>query len=93
MIWSPLFDGVVGLLIKAVNGLIAALAAALSAFFAALPDMPELPEPPGAIETASSWVAWFFPVGALVDVLAFVLSMWLLWQAVALALRWAKAIQ
>jgi len=54
--------------------------------------MPDLPDEPESVETASEWVSWFFPVGTVIDVLAFVLTMFLLWQAVALALRWAKGI-
>lgn len=86
-----LFDGIVALLLEAVNGLIAALGGLLQALFDALPALPALPDPPDALLTAESWVAWAFPVGTLLDVLAFVLAMWLLWQAVAIVLRWAKA--
>jgi len=91
-----MLDGLVDLLVDAVvacvNAFVAALAAVLQALFDVLPDMPDLPEPPEAFTDAAGWVAWFFPVGTLLDVLAFVLTMWLLWQAVALALRWAKGI-
>jgi len=88
---SWLLDHVVELLIRGLNGLIAALAAVLSALFDVLPDMPDLPEPPESLVTAESWVAWFFPVGTVLDILAFVLAMFLLWQVVAIVLRWAKA--
>lgn len=91
--WSllDLFQGIVALLVEAVNGLIAALGSILQALVTALPEMPALPAPPAALVTAESWVAWAFPVGTLLDCLAFTLAMWLLWQAVAIALRWAKA--
>jgi hypothetical protein len=91
--FTPLLSLVGKLVILAVNALIAAFAVVLGALFSILPDMPALPSLPDAMVTAESWVAWFFPVGTLFDILAFVLSMWLLWQAVALALRWAKALQ
>ena len=88
---TALLSGIVGLVIKAVNALIAAVAAVLAALLELLPEMPAVPEPPAALITAESWVAWAFPVGTLVDVLVFTLAMWLLWQAVAIGLRWAKA--
>jgi len=87
-----LFDGIEELAVLAVHGLIAAFAAVLSVLFAALPDMPALPELPSTLTMALEWVAWVFPVDTLVDVLGFVLAMWLLWQAVAIALRWARAL-
>lgn len=89
---GDLLSGIADLVVDALNALIAAFAVVLEALFAILPDMPELPEPPDALITAESWVAWFFPVGTLIDVLVFTLSMYLLWQAVALALRWAKML-
>jgi len=96
LVFGGFLDGLLDILVDAVvlviNAFIAAIGAVLGALFAVLPDLPELPEPPDAIETAASWVAWFFPVGTVIDVLAFVLTMYLLWQAVALALRWAKAL-
>lgn len=86
------FDAIVGAVIKVINIVIAALASVLQTLFDLLPDMPALPDPPTAVTTAESWVAWFFPVGTVVDILVFTLTMFLLWQAVALALRWAKAL-
>ena len=86
-----LLDAIETLAIRALNALIAGLGAVLQALVSLLPDMPELPEPPDALIMAESWVAWVFPVGALLTILAFVLAMYLLWQAVAIALRWAKA--
>jgi len=80
------------LVIGAINALIEALAAVLAALFAILPDMPDLPDPPEAVVTAESWVAWFLPVHQIVLSLTFVVSMWLLWQGVSIALKWAKAI-
>ncbi len=87
-----LFDGIVTLVVKAVNGLIVALGALIGGLFSALPNLPALPSLPASMVTAEAWVAWVFPVATLLDVLAFVLSMWLLWQVVAIALRWAKAL-
>lgn len=87
-----LLSGLEEIVVKALNALILALGTVLQAAFSALPDLPALPGLPDAFVTAEGWVAWFFPVGTVIDALAFVLSMYLLWQAVAIALRWAKAL-
>lgn len=87
-----ILEGIEALAVKAFNALLAAIGAALSAAISVLPDMPALPDPPTALVTAESWVAWAFPVGTMLDVLAFVLVIFLLWQLVAIALRWARAL-
>jgi hypothetical protein len=87
-----IFDAIKQLAVDAINGIIAAIAVVLSALFAVLPDMPALPAVPDAVTTSLEWVSWVFPVGTLVDILVFTLTMYLLWQAVAIALRWAKAL-
>lgn len=90
--FAAIWDGFVGAVVDALNAVIAALAAVINGLFALLPDLPDLPEPPEAYTMAYGWVAWVFPVGTLIEILLFVLSMWLIWQVVALALRWAKAL-
>jgi hypothetical protein len=37
-------------------------------------------------------VNWVFPVAQVALFFTFILSAWLLWQAVAIAMRWAKAL-
>ena len=79
--------------VTVLNLVFVALGALVAAVVAAIPvDMPDLPTPPSEITTTAHWVAWFFPVHQLVLVLAFVITAWLAWQLVAIALRWAKAI-
>ena len=53
---------------------------------------PALPDPPQALVTAEGWVAWVFPVGTVLQILGFTLAVFLLWQLVAIGLRWAKAL-
>jgi hypothetical protein len=55
--------------------------------------MPDTPSVPPAITTAAAWVNWFFPVNQVALFFSFILAAWLLWQAVAIAMRWAKAIR
>lgn len=89
---SDLLGAVAELVIRALNALIAALAAAVSALLSILPNMPGLPDPPAALVTAEGWVAWAFPVGTVLQILTFTLAVFLLWQVVAIVLRWAKAL-
>jgi hypothetical protein len=91
-IWDALIGAMADVVTSAINALVAALAFVIAGLFALLPNMPDLPELPEPFVTAESWVAWFFPVSTLLNILAFWLAMWLLWQVIALALRWAKAL-
>jgi len=80
-------------LILALNLILAALGALLEVLVALLPDMPSgsIPSVPDTITTAAAWVNWVVPVGTVASFFTFILAAWLLWQAVAIALRWAKA--
>jgi hypothetical protein len=77
----------------AVNAIVLALGAIVGVLIAAIPvDMPDPPAMPDAMTTALSWVAWVFPIGTLLAIIAFFLSVWLMWQGVAVLLRWVKAL-
>jgi len=78
-------------LVRALNLILVALGALLEAVAALMPDMPALPSTPAEVTAVMGWVNWFFPVGTTVAVLTFLLTAWLLWQGVAIGLRWAKA--
>ena len=86
------FEGAEEVALLIVNGLVAGFAAVVAGFVSILPDMPAIPSLPSPFTTAASWVAWFFPVGVLLDILAAVLAFWLVWQLCVIALRWAKAV-
>lgn len=79
--------------ISAVNAVIKALGSAITGLLSILPNMPDLPDLPQPFLTAEAWVAWFFPVSTVVDVLSFCATVWLVWQLASIALRWAKAIK
>ena len=78
-------------LVRALNLILVALGALIEALVSILPNMPSLPETPAEVGEVMGWVNWFFPVGTTIAVLAFLLTAWLLWQGVAIGLRWAKA--
>jgi len=78
-------------IILGINLIIEAVASFVQALIDADPiSFPGIPDWPDAMTTAYGWVAWVFPVGVVIDILAFVLVAWLAWQLVALGLRWAK---
>jgi len=79
-------------MVALVNAVLGAFATAINAVMAILPSMPNLPSLPTPFVTAESWVAWFFPVGTVIDVLGTVLALWLVWNVIAIALRWGKGI-
>jgi hypothetical protein len=89
---EELVRGLGHLVVGAVNALILALATAIGGLLSILPNMPALPDPPEPFTMAAGWVAWFIPVGTILQALTAVMGFWLLWQAVAIALRWAKAL-
>lgn len=79
-------------LIATLNLLLAALGGLIALLVELMPDMPDLPAVPAPITTAASWMNWVFPVGTVAVFFTFMLSAWILWQAVAIAMRWAKAL-
>lgn len=84
-----IIDGIVA----GVNLLIAGLAAAVQLLLDNQIPFPDLPAIPAFITTATGYLAWFFPVSTLLDVLAFVLTAQLLWWVISIGLRWARAVE
>jgi hypothetical protein len=81
-------------LVLFLNLILAALAALVAGLLVLLPPMPDgLPEPPEQLPTAASWIAWFFPVSTVVEILLFVIAAQLVWWGVQLGLRWAKGVE
>lgn len=91
-LFGGIWDGVQAAVVAAINAVISAFATAIAAVLSVLPNMPDLPALPAPFVTAEGWVAWFFPIGTVVDILSWGALAWLAWQAVQIALRWAKAI-
>lgn len=76
--------------ITAFNSVIIALGALLVGLAAILPDFPTLPVLPEEVDAIFGWVNWVFPVNTVVDIFLWMATVWLVWQGVAIALRWAK---
>ena len=79
-------------LVSTLNLILRALGALIASLVALLPDMPATPSVPSPLVTAVGWINWIFPVSAVASFFTFILAAWLLWQAVAVAMRWAKAL-
>lgn len=79
-------------LITTLNLLLAAIGALLVTLIDLLPDMPDLPATPDPIVTAVGWMNWVFPISTVATFFTFIFGAWLLWQAVAIIMRWAKAM-
>lgn len=82
---------IVWAVVTAANVIIAGLGALLELLAVALPDMPDLPTVPSEVTDAMGWVAWILPVSTFVSILTFLVGFFILWWAISIGLRWAKA--
>jgi hypothetical protein len=78
-------------LIWTANMIVLALATLLAPLLDTMPDIPTAPTMPTEMTQVLGWIAWVFNIGALLDFLSFIVVAWVIWQFVALVLRWAKA--
>jgi hypothetical protein len=76
-------------LMMAVNFVIVGIADAIKLLIAALPAMPDFPQF-GAGQTG--WLAYFVPIGGMVELLTSAIAILVLFYAVSIALRWVKAL-
>lgn len=91
-IWYAIMDLpylVVALLVELVNAFIAAIAALAVLVLSLLPAFPDPPGTPGGIGGALLWVV---PLGPILSVFAILVSCWVAFLAVKIALRWVKAL-
>jgi hypothetical protein len=90
--FPDIFSGIGHLVIQALNEVIKALGVLASAALAILPAMPSFPSLPSQFTEVMGWINWFFPVGTVFDIAAFLVTAWLIWMVVRVALHWAKVI-
>jgi hypothetical protein len=83
---------IVWALVETLNYVVLGLAAIIAPLVALMPEMPDPPSLPSEFSSAAGWVAWVFPVSTAVDILTFFVGVWLAWQLLAIAMRWAKAL-
>jgi len=77
--------------VTVINDTINALAALVGVIVIALPDMPDLPSMPSWLVDGMGWVGYWFPISFLLTLLAVVITLRVVWMAVQIPLRWAKA--
>lgn len=80
-------------LVEVLNLAIRALGAILAAALALLPNFPDLPGAPAAVTQGAQAVNWIVPVGQLLTVLAIAVTLWAIWLAISIALRWVRAVE
>ena len=91
---SQLVCWIMTALVSTLNLILVALGALITTLVDLLPDMGDagIPTVPSQVTTATSWVNWFFPVNQVALFFTFIFGAWVAWQAVAIAMRWAKAV-
>lgn len=87
------FMSILALVVMAFNAIVAAIAAAIEELLDLLPEFPDPLGLPSPLDEVLGWINWVFPVGEVIEILAWAAVAWLAWQAVATALRWAKVIE
>lgn len=78
--------------VQVVNALVVAIGALVALLASLLPPMPDPPDDGALSATALGWVAYFLPVGGIVAGLFAMFTLYLLFLAVRIALKWVKAL-
>lgn len=92
-IWHAIMDLpylLVALLVEALNALIAALAALAELVLGLLPGFPDPPSGPDS--GIGALLLWVVPLGPILSVFTILVSCWVSFLAVKIALRWVKAL-
>lgn len=74
------------------NLVLSGIGTVIAAIVSILPAMPSLPAVPSWFNTGYNYVAYWFPVDWALGLGATMLSLWIAWLAIAIVLRWARAI-
>lgn len=80
---------VIGLLVELLNAIIVAIAALAELVLSLLPGFPEAPTAPGGVVGG---LLWFLPLGPILSFFALMVSCWLGFLAVKIALKWVRAL-
>ncbi len=79
----------VNLVIALINAIIVLVAAFAELILSLLPGFPEPPSAPGGVVGA---LLWFFPLGTVLSFFALMVTCWIGFLAVKMALRWVKLL-
>lgn len=87
---TALANIIVGSIVAFINLMILALSGWIDALVLLLPAMPDAPEgnPPAVL----AWVNWLYPLGAVVELVAVLLALWLAVIGVRACLRMLRVL-
>ena len=92
-IWNAIRDVpflVVGFFVDIINGAIISIGAFLNVVFAVLPGFPSAPSAPNS--GVLSWLLYFVPLGSILSFAALMLTCWVTFLGIKVALKWMRAI-
>jgi uncharacterized membrane protein YdjX (TVP38/TMEM64 family) len=91
-IWNAIKDVpylILAGLVEVLNAIIAAIAALATLVLSLLPGFPE---PPSAPSGVVGGLLWFLPLGTILAFFSLMVSCWLGFLAVKIALKWVRAL-
>jgi hypothetical protein len=92
-IWHGILDLpflIIGGLVEMINALIVAIAALAEFLLALLPSFPDPPSEPAS--GIVGWLLWMVPLGTMLALFTVLVSLWVGFLGVKMALKWVKAL-
>lgn len=80
---------VVTFFVLAINGAIVSVGALLGVLLDLLPEFPDPPAAPGGVIGA---LLWFVPLGAMLAFFALMVTCWVTFLGIKVALKWVRAL-
>lgn len=80
-------------IMSAFNAIIAGIAAVIAVIVSALPNMPDDVSWSGIISDVFGYANWLFPVAFLVQMIAVLAGLFLVWMGISWVLRFFRAVQ
>src|SRR4051794_41325965 len=77
-------------IVSALNLILAAIGAVIGAVTSLFPALPAVPGPPDS--GVLQWIAYIYPMGAMLAALATFLACWVAFLLIRIPLRWVKAL-
>jgi hypothetical protein len=92
-IWHGILDLpflIIGGLVELINALIIAIAALAEFLLSLLPAFPDPPSEPAS--GIVGWLLWMVPLGTMLALFTLLVSLWIGFLGVKVALKWVKAL-
>jgi len=81
---------ILAVLVMGLNAFVVAIGGVVAALLLLLPNMPD--HPPAMDSGVLGWLNWIVPIGGVLSVWTIVLSLWLAFLVLRIALRWMRAM-